>query len=40
MSAAQKLQQHPIYIQASNKASLYVNQLDKEVRFFPFLPPS
>lgn len=31
MSAAQKIQQHPTYVQASNKASYYVNQLDKEV---------
>jgi receptor expression-enhancing protein 5/6 len=31
MSAAQKVQQHPAFIQASNKANYYVNQLDKEV---------
>ena len=31
MSAAQRVQQHPVYIQAQNKASYYVNQLDKEV---------
>ena len=30
MSAAQKLQQHPVFIQATNKADYYVQQLDKE----------
>ncbi|TFK22047.1 hypothetical protein FA15DRAFT_52509 [Coprinopsis marcescibilis] len=37
MSAAQKLQQHPVFIQAQNKASLYVNQLDKELTKYPVL---
>jgi receptor expression-enhancing protein 5/6 len=31
MSAAQKVQQHPVFVQAQNKTSYYVNQLDKEV---------
>ena len=31
MSAAQKVQQHPAFIQAQNKANYYMNQLDKEV---------
>lgn len=30
MSAAQKVQQHPVVIQAQNKAQYYVDQLDKE----------
>ena len=33
MSAAQKVQQHPAFIQAQNKANYYVNQLDKEVSY-------
>ena len=32
MSATQKVQQHPAFIQAQDKANYYVNQLDKEVR--------
>lgn len=34
MSATQKLQQHPVFVQAQNKAQHYVAQLDKEVCFF------
>ncbi|KAJ7058817.1 TB2/DP1, HVA22 family-domain-containing protein [Mycena amicta] len=37
MSAAQKVQQHPVYLQAQSKASYYVNQLDKELTKYPFL---
>ncbi|KAF8980127.1 TB2/DP1, HVA22 family-domain-containing protein [Cyathus striatus] len=37
MSATQKLQQHPVYVQAQNKASFYVNQLDKELTKYPVL---
>jgi receptor expression-enhancing protein 5/6 len=37
MSAAQKVQQHPAFIQASNKANLYVSQLDKELTKYPVL---
>jgi len=37
MSAAQKVQQHPAYVQATNKASFYVNQLDKELSKYPVL---
>ncbi|KAJ7293992.1 TB2/DP1, HVA22 family-domain-containing protein [Mycena rebaudengoi] len=37
MSAAQKVQQHPIYLQAQGKASYYVNQLDKELTKYPVL---
>ncbi|KAJ7139344.1 TB2/DP1, HVA22 family-domain-containing protein [Mycena epipterygia] len=37
MSAAQKVQQHPMYIQAQGKASYYVNQLDKELTKYPVL---
>ncbi|KAJ6477291.1 TB2/DP1, HVA22 family-domain-containing protein [Mycena vulgaris] len=37
MSAAQKVQQHPMYIQAQGKASYYVSQLDKELTKYPFL---
>ena len=36
MSAAYRVQQHPIYIQAQNKGAYYVNQLDKEVTIYPF----
>jgi len=32
MSATQKVQQHPAFIQAQNKASYYLQQLDKDVR--------
>ncbi|KAH9949464.1 TB2/DP1, HVA22 family-domain-containing protein [Amylocystis lapponica] len=31
MSATQKLQQHPAFVQAQDKASYYVHQLDKEL---------
>lgn len=31
MSAAERVQSHPVYVQAQGKASYYVNQLDKEV---------
>lgn len=34
MSAAQQVQQHPVFIQAQNKATYYVNQLDKEVTIY------
>jgi len=37
MSAAQRVQQHPVYIQAQGKASYYVNQLDKELTKYPVL---
>jgi len=37
MSAAQKVQQHPIYVQAQGKATYYVNQLDKELTKYPVL---
>jgi receptor expression-enhancing protein 5/6 len=37
MSAAQKVQQHPAFIQAQNKANYYVNQLDKELTKYPVL---
>ena len=30
MSAAQKVQNHPAFIQAQNKANFYAGQLDKE----------
>lgn len=30
MSAAQKVQQHPVIVDAQNKAAYYVKQLDKE----------
>jgi hypothetical protein len=30
MSAAQKVQNHPAFIQAQNKANYYAGQLDKE----------
>ena len=32
MSAAQKVQQHPVFIQAQNKVNYHLGQLDKEVR--------
>lgn len=38
MSAAQKIQQHPVFIQAQNKVNYHLNQLDKEVRIPPFRP--
>ena len=31
MSATQRVQQHPAFVQAQTKASHYVGQLDKEV---------
>ncbi|KAJ2914865.1 hypothetical protein MD484_g5531, partial [Candolleomyces efflorescens] len=37
MSATQKLQQHPVFVQAQTKASFYVNQLDKELTKYPVL---
>ncbi len=36
MSAVQKIQSHPAFIQTQNKAKYYVGQLDKEVRIFFF----
>lgn len=32
MSAAQKVQQHPAFVQAQNKVDYYLQQLDKDVR--------
>jgi len=37
MSATQKVQQHPAFIQAQDKANYYVNQLDKELTKYPAL---
>ncbi|KDR68674.1 hypothetical protein GALMADRAFT_1022153 [Galerina marginata CBS 339.88] len=37
MSAAQRLQQHPVFIQAQNKAGYYNAQLDKELTKYPVL---
>ncbi|KIJ60571.1 hypothetical protein HYDPIDRAFT_139062 [Hydnomerulius pinastri MD-312] len=37
MSATQKVQQHPAFIQAQNKANYYINQLDKELTKYPVL---
>jgi len=37
MSAAQRVQQHPVFIQAQNKVAYYVNQLDKELTKYPVL---
>ncbi|KAJ6614907.1 TB2/DP1, HVA22 family-domain-containing protein [Mycena sp. CBHHK59/15] len=37
MSAAQKVQQHPMYIQAQGKAAYYHSQLDKELTKYPVL---
>ncbi|KXN84832.1 Protein YOP1 [Leucoagaricus sp. SymC.cos] len=34
MSSAQKIQQHPVFIQVQNKAQYHVNQLDKELTNF------
>ncbi|KAH6917684.1 TB2/DP1, HVA22 family-domain-containing protein [Coprinopsis sp. MPI-PUGE-AT-0042] len=34
---AAQIQQHPVFIQAQNKASMYVNQLDKELTQYPVL---
>ncbi|EIM91985.1 uncharacterized protein STEHIDRAFT_88651 [Stereum hirsutum FP-91666 SS1] len=36
-TASQKLQSHPAFQQAQNKASFYVNQLDKELSKYPVL---
>ncbi|KAF9016859.1 hypothetical protein BDZ89DRAFT_1141164 [Hymenopellis radicata] len=37
MSAAEKLQQHPVFVQVQNKAGYYYNQLDKELTKYPIL---
>jgi len=37
MSATQKVQQHPAFIQAQDKANYYVSQLDKELSKYPTL---
>ncbi|PAV21694.1 protein related to YOP1-Ypt-interacting [Pyrrhoderma noxium] len=37
MSAAQKVQQHPAFQQATDKANYYVGQLDKELSKYPIL---
>ncbi|KAF9235850.1 TB2/DP1, HVA22 family-domain-containing protein [Melanogaster broomeanus] len=37
MSTAQKVQQHPVFIQAQNKANYYLSQLDKELTKYPVL---
>ncbi|KAI5118510.1 hypothetical protein M0805_007679 [Coniferiporia weirii] len=37
MSAAQKVQQHPAFQQATDKANYYVSQLDKELAKYPVL---
>ncbi|KAF8555891.1 hypothetical protein OG21DRAFT_781861 [Imleria badia] len=37
MSAAQKVQQHPVFIQAQNKVNYHLNQLDKELTKYPVL---
>ncbi|EGN92721.1 hypothetical protein SERLA73DRAFT_190751 [Serpula lacrymans var. lacrymans S7.3] len=37
MSATQKVQQHPAFIQAQNKANYYISQLDKELTKYPVL---
>jgi receptor expression-enhancing protein 5/6 len=37
MSTSRNLQQHPVVVQASNKAKLYVSQLDKELTKYPLL---
>ncbi|KIY61744.1 hypothetical protein CYLTODRAFT_427366, partial [Cylindrobasidium torrendii FP15055 ss-10] len=37
MSAAEKLQSHPAFLQAQNKAGYYYNQLDKELSKYPVL---
>ncbi|KLO11266.1 hypothetical protein SCHPADRAFT_916086 [Schizopora paradoxa] len=37
MSAAQKVQQHPVFQQATDKANYYVSQLDKELTKYPVL---
>ncbi|KAK7688024.1 hypothetical protein QCA50_008394 [Cerrena zonata] len=37
MSATQKVQQHPAFQQAQDKANYYVSQLDKELTKYPLL---
>ncbi|KAJ3565632.1 hypothetical protein NP233_g7507 [Leucocoprinus birnbaumii] len=37
MSSAQKIQQHPVFIQVQNKAQYHVGQLDKELAKYPVL---
>ncbi|KAH7884094.1 TB2/DP1, HVA22 family-domain-containing protein [Phlebopus sp. FC_14] len=37
MSATQKVQQHPAFVAAQNKANYYVSQLDKELTKYPVL---
>ncbi|KJA29478.1 hypothetical protein HYPSUDRAFT_61507 [Hypholoma sublateritium FD-334 SS-4] len=37
MSAAQKIQQHPLFVQAQKKALYYNDQLDKELTKYPVL---
>ncbi|KAF8508522.1 TB2/DP1, HVA22 family-domain-containing protein [Gautieria morchelliformis] len=37
MSASQKLQTHPTVLQAQDKASYYISQLDKELTKYPIL---
>ena len=34
MSAAERVQNHPVYVQAQGKANYYITQLDKEVRCY------
>ncbi|KAF8060883.1 TB2/DP1, HVA22 family-domain-containing protein [Lyophyllum atratum] len=37
MSAAQKVQQHPMFVQAQNKVQYHLGQLDKELTKYPVL---
>ncbi|KAG9310390.1 TB2/DP1, HVA22 family-domain-containing protein [Chiua virens] len=37
MSAAQKVQQHPMFVQAQNKVNYHLSQLDKELTKYPVL---
>jgi len=37
MSAAERVQNHPVYVQAQGKASYYIQQLDKELNNYPAL---
>ncbi|KAI9454724.1 TB2/DP1, HVA22 family-domain-containing protein [Boletus coccyginus] len=37
MSAAQKVQQHPVFVQAQNKVNYHLSQLDKELTKYPVL---
>lgn len=39
MSAAQKIQQHPLFVQVQKKALYYNDQLDKEVPALCPVPP-